>query len=222
MDFLIVNFKLDGATEEAWEQRARQLAPRFASMPNLLSKVWLADTARGTLWRRLPLARPPCARRVPREPDLRGARGDRRCALDRDADVRRARNVHARRGLGVVTAAPHITQTADHLEEDTVQTLDQTRVEAFAGQIATEIGAALNAALVTVGDELGLYRAMADGQPVTAAALAARTDTHERYVREWLNAQAAGGFVTYDGGDDAYTLPPSTPSFSPTTRARWR
>jgi SAM-dependent methyltransferase len=88
-----------------------------------------------------------------------------------------------------------------------MQTLDQTRVEAFAGQIATEIGAALNAALVTVGDQLGLYRAMADGQPVTAATLAARTDTHERYVREWLNAQAAGGFVTYDSGDDAYTLP---------------
>jgi hypothetical protein len=88
-----------------------------------------------------------------------------------------------------------------------MQTLDQTRVEAFAGQIAVEIGAALNAALVTVGDELGLYRAMADAEPVSAGELAARTNTHERYVREWLNAQAAGGFVTYDSAEDRYTLP---------------
>ena len=49
-----------------------------------------------------------------------------------------------------------------------MQTLDQSRIEAFAGQIASEVGAALNAALVTVGDELGLYRAMADAQPIRA------------------------------------------------------
>src|SRR3954451_11802703 len=88
-----------------------------------------------------------------------------------------------------------------------MQTLDQSRIEAFAGQIAGEVGAALNAALVTVGDQLGLYRAMAGAGPVSAGELAARTDTHERYVREWLNAQAAGGFVSYDGDDDCYTLP---------------
>src|SRR4051794_7763885 len=90
---------------------------------------------------------------------------------------------------------------------DTMQTLDQSRVEAFAGQLAGEIGAALNAALVTVGDQLGLYRAMAGAGPVSAGELAARTETHERYVREWLNAQAAGGFVSYDSDDDCYTLP---------------
>jgi SAM-dependent methyltransferase len=88
-----------------------------------------------------------------------------------------------------------------------MQTLDQSRIEAFAGQIATEIGATLNAALVTVGDQLGLYRAMADNRPISAGELAARTNTHERYVREWLNAQAAGGFVTYDSAADTYTLP---------------
>jgi len=89
-----------------------------------------------------------------------------------------------------------------------MQTLDETRLEAFAGQIAVEAGAAVNAALVTIGDKLGLYRAMADGQAVSAAELAARTDTFERYVREWLNAQAAGGYVTYDPEEDRYTLPP--------------
>jgi SAM-dependent methyltransferase len=85
--------------------------------------------------------------------------------------------------------------------------IDEARVEFFAGQIATEIGAALNVALVDIGDRLGLYRAMADGQPVAAAELAQRTDTYERYVREWLNAQAAGGFVLYDAESDRYTLP---------------
>ena len=74
--------------------------------------------------------------------------------------------------------------------------------------MATEIGAALNAALVTLGDELGLYRAMADGQPVTPAELAARTGTQERYVREWLNTQAASGFVDYDPERRRYVLPP--------------
>ena len=77
-------------------------------------------------------------------------------------------------------------------------TIDQTRLEAFLGTVANEVGAAMNTALVAIGDRLGLYRAMADAQPVSAAELAARTGTHERYVREWLNAQAAGGVVTYD------------------------
>src|SRR3712207_2480503 len=86
--------------------------------------------------------------------------------------------------------------------------LDEDRVEAFAGQVATDIGAALAVALTHLGDALGLYRAMADGQPVTAAELAGRTATRERYVREWLNAQAAGGYVTYDPASDRYTLPP--------------
>jgi SAM-dependent methyltransferase len=87
------------------------------------------------------------------------------------------------------------------------QTIDETKVEAFLEQILTEAGAAMNAALVRIGDALGLYRAMGDAQPVTAAALAHRTATHERYVREWLNAQAAGGFVVYDAATDRYTLP---------------
>ncbi len=86
-------------------------------------------------------------------------------------------------------------------------TIDETRVEAFVGLLATDVGAALNTALVGIGDRLGLYRAMADAQPVSAADLAARTSTHERYVREWLNTQAASGYVTYDSSSDRYTLP---------------
>jgi 2-polyprenyl-3-methyl-5-hydroxy-6-metoxy-1,4-benzoquinol methylase len=86
-------------------------------------------------------------------------------------------------------------------------TFDETRVEAFVGLLATDVGAALNTALVALGDRLGLYRAMADAQPVSAADLAARTSTHERYVREWLNTQAASGYLTYDPASDRYTLP---------------
>ncbi|WP_344391781.1 hypothetical protein [Streptomyces vastus] len=86
-------------------------------------------------------------------------------------------------------------------------TIDESRVEAFAGKVVQEAGGALNAALVVIGDRLGLWRAMGDGEPVTSQ-LAARTGTHERYVREWLGAQAAGGYVTYEPDGDSYTLPP--------------
>ena len=67
-------------------------------------------------------------------------------------------------------------------------------------QAIDELGATLNAALVVIGDRLGLYKALAGAGPLTPRELAERTDTHERYVREWLNAQAAGGYVTYDDG----------------------
>ena len=87
-------------------------------------------------------------------------------------------------------------------------TIDPTKLEAFVGQALGELGATLNAALVVMGDQLGLYRAMAGAGPMTAADLAQRTGAAERYVREWLNAQAAGGYVTYDPADGTYTLPP--------------
>jgi len=77
-------------------------------------------------------------------------------------------------------------------------------VESFVHKALGDVGAALTASLVVIGDKLGLYRALVDG-PATSAELAARTETNERYVREWLNAQAAAGYVTYDDG--RYTLP---------------
>jgi SAM-dependent methyltransferase len=75
------------------------------------------------------------------------------------------------------------------------------------GQAMGEIGGAMNAALVMVGDKLGLYKAMAEAGPMTSAELAKKTGTMERYVREWLSAQAAGGFVTYDATTERFTLP---------------
>lgn len=81
-------------------------------------------------------------------------------------------------------------------------------VEEFAGTVAAELGAAASVGLAVVGDRLGLYRAMADGGPTSSTELAARTGCAERYVREWLANQAAGGWITYDAETDRFTLPP--------------
>ena len=64
------------------------------------------------------------------------------------------------------------------------------------------------AALVVIGDRLGLYRAMGDGEPVSPEELAQRTGTDARYVREWLSNQAAGGYVSYDPGGERSSLTP--------------
>ncbi len=85
--------------------------------------------------------------------------------------------------------------------------IDEARVERFAGLLVQEAGAALNAALVVIGDRLGLYRALADGRAVTPGELADATGTHERYVREWLLTQAASGFVEHDAEVGRFSLP---------------
>ncbi len=86
--------------------------------------------------------------------------------------------------------------------------IDTTALDTFVGQLINELGAAFNAGLVLIGDQLGLYRAMAGAGALSSTDLAARTGTHERYVREWLSAQAAGGYVTYDPETETFTLPP--------------
>src|SRR5205814_7665769 len=86
--------------------------------------------------------------------------------------------------------------------------IDVAKLEEFVFRAVDEIGATLNAALVVMGDKLGLYRALAGAGPLTPDELASRTDTRERYVREWLNNQAAGGYVDYDPATGRYTLPP--------------
>jgi SAM-dependent methyltransferase len=86
--------------------------------------------------------------------------------------------------------------------------LDMEKLEAFVFRAVDEVGATLNTALVVMGDRLGLYRALAGAGPLTPGELAERTGTAERYVREWLNAQAAGGYVEYDPESGRYTLPP--------------
>ena len=88
------------------------------------------------------------------------------------------------------------------------QAFDEKKLHDFVMRAVGEMGAAMNAVLIVVGDKLGLYKAMAGAGPVTPAELAAKTGTTERYVREWLSAQAAGGFVTYDATSGKFALPP--------------
>jgi 2-polyprenyl-3-methyl-5-hydroxy-6-metoxy-1,4-benzoquinol methylase len=86
--------------------------------------------------------------------------------------------------------------------------IDMERLHALLGQAVVEFGATANAALVVIGDRLGLYRELAAGGPQTSAELAGRTSTSERYVREWLGAQAAGGWIEYDAASDRYSMAP--------------
>lgn len=77
-----------------------------------------------------------------------------------------------------------------------VPTLDMNKLNAFIGQFVTDLGAAVHTGMVVIGERLGLYKALA-GEPMTSAQLAAKTKTDERYLREWLASQAAGGYITY-------------------------
>ena len=85
--------------------------------------------------------------------------------------------------------------------------IDEGKLEAFMGQAVTDVGAVISAPLVILGEKLGLYKAMAGAGPLTSQEVAERSGTAERYVREWLRNQAAGGYVTYEPDSDCYTLP---------------
>jgi len=84
---------------------------------------------------------------------------------------------------------------------------DMSKVEAFAGQVVTDIAAAFSGVMTNIGHKLGLYKALAGSGWMTSNQLAEKTGTEERYVREWLNNQAAGGYVEYDPQTQCYSLP---------------
>src|SRR5580765_1944612 len=84
--------------------------------------------------------------------------------------------------------------------------IDEAELNAFMGRFVGDLGATINAVTVVVGDKLGLYRALDEAGPSTSDQLAQRTGTTERYVREWLRGQAAGGYVTYDPDAGTYGL----------------
>ena len=86
--------------------------------------------------------------------------------------------------------------------------IDQEKMQELLGRVVGDFGATASAALVVIGDRLGLYKALANYGPLTSAALAERTDTSERYVREWLINQGAGGYVQYDPTSGMYSLTP--------------
>jgi SAM-dependent methyltransferase len=85
---------------------------------------------------------------------------------------------------------------------------DEAALEAFVGRVIGDLGAAMHLPLVALGDRLGLYRAMVEAGPVTSAELAERTGCAERYLREWLAAQAASGYAAYDPDGERFWLTP--------------
>ena len=83
--------------------------------------------------------------------------------------------------------------------------IDETKLNEFLGKAVCDLGAAISSTLMIVGDKLGLYKALAQ-TPATPSELAKRTGTNERYVREWLNNQAAGGYVGYDATSGRFSM----------------
>src|SRR6266446_4819855 len=83
--------------------------------------------------------------------------------------------------------------------------VDMDKLNAFVGQFVRDLGAAVHSGMVVIGEKLGLYEALAGG-PLNSAELAAKTKTDERYVREWLSSQAAGGYVTYNEKSRKFSL----------------
>ncbi len=86
-------------------------------------------------------------------------------------------------------------------------TIDDTRLENFVHQAVGDMAAAISGLLLHIGDRLGLYKGLAGAGPISAEALAVRTGTATRYVREWLSNQAAGGYVIYHPQDGTFELP---------------
>jgi ubiquinone/menaquinone biosynthesis C-methylase UbiE len=83
--------------------------------------------------------------------------------------------------------------------------IDMNKLNAFIGQFVTDLGATVHTGMVVIGEKLGLYKALA-GSPMSSAQLAAKTKTDERYLREWLASQAAGGYITYDDTTGKFSL----------------
>ena len=83
--------------------------------------------------------------------------------------------------------------------------IDMDKLNAFIARFVGDLGAAVHAGMVVIGEKLGLYKALING-PMTSAELATKTNTDERYLREWLSSQAAGGYITYDEATSKFSL----------------
>jgi len=83
--------------------------------------------------------------------------------------------------------------------------IDEGKLNDFMGKFVADIGAVMHAATIVVGDQLGLYKALAE-KPQSADALARRTETDPRYLREWLSSQAASGYVMYDAASETFSM----------------
>lgn len=108
------------------------------------------------------------------------------------------------------TSTPHASTPSNAASQPDVDEpeVNEEALKAFLGQIVSDLGASLHVLTVVIGDKLGLFRALADAGPCTSVELAEATGTAERYVREWLRGQAAGGYVRYDAASDRYWMTP--------------
>ncbi len=86
--------------------------------------------------------------------------------------------------------------------------LNEEKLNELLGKVVTEMGAAANGSLILLGDKLGLFKSLAASGPMNSTELADETNTAERYVREWLSAQAASGYVTYDAAANSFSMTP--------------
>jgi hypothetical protein len=113
----------------------------------------------------------------------------------------------AGRRVALKKAAALIDRIVESTGEQSIVSINETKLNEFLGKAVGDLGAAMSAALILVGDRLGLYKELAK-EPVTSSQLAERTGTHERYVREWLGNQAAGGYVQFDAQAGKWSLSP--------------
>ncbi|RAJ13959.1 class I SAM-dependent methyltransferase [Arenibacter echinorum] len=86
--------------------------------------------------------------------------------------------------------------------------LNEAKLNELLGKVVTEMGAAANGPLILLGDKLGLFKSLAVSGPMNSTELADETNTAERYVREWLSAQAASGYVSYDATTNSFSMTP--------------
>src|SRR3954462_6757793 len=89
----------------------------------------------------------------------------------------------------------------------TTSQIDEAKLEQFMGLAVNDMSAAISAVMNRIGERCGLYKAMAHAGPLTSQQVADRAGCDERYVREWLSNQAAGGYVEHDAATGAFTLP---------------
>lgn len=94
---------------------------------------------------------------------------------------------------------------------EAITTFDENKLNAFVGQVLGDLGGAYSAALVKIGDKLGLYRELRSGGPATSSELAERTGCSERYLREWLAHHAASNYLDYDPSTRRFRLPRNKP-----------
>jgi hypothetical protein len=86
--------------------------------------------------------------------------------------------------------------------------VDESKLNAFIGQMLSDLGGASSTAMVRMGDALGLYRALHANGPMTSIELAKRAEVDQRYLREWLSHQASSNYLSYDPNSEKFSLPP--------------